>query len=440
MTMTVLRGGVVHTLDGSASRSAIAFAGGRVVALGPAAEPLAREGGATVVDLDGAVVVPGVNDAHLHAGWLGARWPHTILPASDTTPSPLSAEPTLQSPAERAAALERTWTILAALGITSYTEPGIGPGEDDGTGAFDTQMLEAYLNLHNRGVRTVRVTLLQLFGRLDGEGTLRALRAGLARALPHTDRSWLNISGVKVFADGIPPLRTACVSHAYDDGTHGSLLTYDDEHERAREDTLAEMIALVHDSGRQLAVHATGDRTIALTAAAAQLNGAARSAPPSYIVHADMAGEDELAAMSAAGLGATIQPLIALRTRAWASEVIGQKRAAAAWPIERILRTLPFATISSDAPVVEPDWRRALDAALTLVGRDDVDLRRLLMRAVTAAPAVQDGAASWKGTLDVGMAADAVVLSADPLEPGTPFPEITVRRTICGGRTVYAAD
>jgi len=426
MTVTVLRGGVMHTLDGSASRSAIAFAGGRVVALGPAAEPLARERGATVVDLDGAVVVPGVNDAHLHAGWLGARWPHIILPASDTTPSPLSAEPTLQSPAERAAALERTWTILTALGITSYTEPGIGPGEDDGGGG-------------GGGARPP-----------PRPGTppppppppptLSALRAGLARALPDTDRSWLNISGVKVFADGIPPLRTACVSHAYDNGTHGSLLTYDDEHERAREDTLAEMIALVHGSGRQLAVHATGDRTIALTAAAAQLNGTARNAPPSYIVHADMAGEDELAAMSAAGLGATIQPLIALRTRAWASEAIGQKRVAAACPIERILRTLPFATISSDAPVVEPDWRRALDAALTLVGRDDADLRRLLMHAVTTAPAVQDGAASWKGTLGVGMAADAVVLSADPLEPGTPFPEITVRRTICGGRTVYAAD
>src|SRR4051794_11484800 len=61
----VLRGGKVITLDArNAVVEAVAFAGGRVVALGPAAAAMPAK---RVVELHGGTVLPGLTDAHVHA-------------------------------------------------------------------------------------------------------------------------------------------------------------------------------------------------------------------------------------------------------------------------------------------------------------------------------------------------------------------------------------
>ena len=70
-------------------------------------------------------------------------------------------------------------------------------------------------------------------------------------------------------------------------------------------------------------------------------------------------------------------------------------------------------TLSSDAPVVTPDWRVHLAAAGELLGAHGVtpDLTARLLRCYTTEAAVQDGSASWKGSLEPGMAADFCVLA-----------------------------
>src|SRR3954451_1357550 len=63
----ILHNGKVTTNDTPAEAQAVAFAGGRVAAVGSGADVLKLRGHATTVgDLDGRRAVPGLNDSHLH--------------------------------------------------------------------------------------------------------------------------------------------------------------------------------------------------------------------------------------------------------------------------------------------------------------------------------------------------------------------------------------
>jgi len=426
----IIRGGRIRTFDSEDTVvAALAIRGGRIVATGAAAEALA---GREVVDLDGRTAVPGINDAHLHAAWLGARWPHLFF--SDTPPEHQPAGRLVTTASERRAALLHAWELLAELGVTSYTEPGIGPGEDDGeTGCFGTAMLDTYLSLHREGAQTSRVTLLRLFGTIDGESDPDVFERGIRSVVPDTDPSWLSIPGVKIFADGIPPMATAWVSEPYPDGTTGHLLTRGDDPAAA----FRRMVGIAASAGLQVAVHATGDRSIEEFLRVLESTTTPPRAPH-YVVHGDLATHDQIRRMRAIGAGFAVQPLIAAHTQAWAGAQLGPERLAAAWPLDEMISSGALTTITSDAPIATPDWREGLDAALDLLGADDAATRTALLRRMTADAARQDGAADWKGTLEPGKAADVTVLDEDPLEPGRPFSSIAVSRTIVDGRTVFA--
>lgn len=75
---TVLREARVFTADPERPwAEAVAVRGGRILAVGEEDPVLARAGeGAAVLELDGRLVVPGLNDAHVH---LGASPPSTVL-------------------------------------------------------------------------------------------------------------------------------------------------------------------------------------------------------------------------------------------------------------------------------------------------------------------------------------------------------------------------
>lgn len=426
----VVRGGRIHTFDEHDSvTGAIAARDGRIVAVGAAADAVAPDA-SRVIELDGRTVLPGINDAHLHAAWLGARWPHLFF--GEAGHGHPSEGRLVETEAERRTALTRAWRLLASLGITSYTEPGIGPGEDDGeTGCFGQAMLDTYLSLHRAGAQTARVTLLRLFGRLDGEAQLADVRSGVASPVPSTDPRWLNIAGVKIFADGIPPMRTAWVREPYRDGTSGELLTRGGDPAEA----FRRMIAAALDAGCQIAVHATGDRSIDEFVTALEQHGA--GAAGHYVVHADLVDGALLERMTRASVGVALQPVIAAATGGWMVPAIGAARSAAAWPLRRMIDLGVRTTITSDAPIATPDWRATIDAAIAMLGEDAAAVRRDLLRRVTTVAAAQDRAADWKGHLAPGMAADLVVLDEDPAEPGRTVAGIGVAATIVDGHVVF---
>ncbi|WP_136025091.1 amidohydrolase [Microbacterium sp. K27] len=435
----IIRGGRIHTFDGTGDIAhALAVRDGVIVATDAAATRLHAR---NVLELDGRTAVPGINDAHLHAAWLGARWPHLFF--SDTPPEEQPPGRLVSTASERRSALRRAWRLLAEHGITSYTEPGIGPGEDAGeTGCFGADMLDTYGELHHEGAQTSRVTLLRLFGTIDGESTLEDFAHGIRTPPPTHDPRWLAIPGVKIFADGIPPMATAWVEEPYADGTTGALLT------RGGSDPLSafqQMVELAASRGMQIAVHATGDRSIAeFLAALERLSDAPAPAAPHYVVHGDLATPEQIARMRRVDAGFAVQPLIAAHTRSWAAAQLGEARIATAWPLAAMLASGALTTVTSDAPIASPDWRLGLDAALALLTDagfiDDAATRHLLLRSMTVDAARQDGASDWKGSLEVGHVADLTILDEDPLTPVRPFSSLEVVRTIVDGRTVFARD
>ncbi|GAA4524090.1 amidohydrolase [Amycolatopsis samaneae] len=422
----VVRGGTVLTFDtlGTIAR-AFAVTDGRIVAVGD--DVSAHLGpGTRVLELAGRTVLPGINDTHLHAAWLGARWPHTLLGEagfSDHVEKPVTTA------ADRGAALVLAGELCASLGITSYTEPGLGPGE---TGCFAPEVLDEYAAMAGAGKLKARVTVLRLFGLLDGPSSLADFARGLAAPVPESDPAWLAVRGVKIFADGIPPMRSAWTGHCYADGTHGHLLVDGDgDEDRAR--NITAMIGLAHEAGMSVGVHATGDRSIETVL------GALRRGD--HVVHGDLVTPDQLTRMAARGVGLTTQPAIAAAMRELMVAELGAGVAAKAWPLRAMLDSGVPLTLSSDAPVVTPDWRVHVAAAARLLGAEGPDpaLMTRLLRCYTTAAAAQDGTASWKGSLSVGKAADFCVLAANPLEIApAELPGVAVETTVTAGQIVHS--
>ncbi|MFF5721196.1 amidohydrolase [Streptomyces buecherae] len=438
----ILRGGVVHALcPGDGGVTAIALRAGHVARIGDEREVMALAGPATrVVDLAGRAVLPGVNDAHLHATWLGAMWPDTLF-GGQAGPGPAPQRPLLDA-AERRRAILRAGELVASLGITSYTEPGLGPGEDHGaTGAFGTSVAEQYRALAVEGLLRARVTALWLFGELDGPSDLESFLAGLAATDGTTnDPRWLRFAGVKIFADGIPPMRSAYTHHCYADGVIPSLLVAGAD-DAEREANLAQMIIAAHRAGHQVGVHATGDRSIDVTLDAIERARAERDTDLGhYVIHGDLVTRPQLRRMAALGVGLDTQPEIAVRTRTLVDAALGPGSAAAAWPLQAALDEGVPLCLTSDAPVLSPDWRRQIAAADEWMGPAPDPRRRMgrLLRCYTVEPARQDHALAWKGTLAPGMVADLCVLEADPLAV-TPaeLPDVNVDLTVVDGEIVY---
>lgn len=439
----VLKGGVIHTLDPRESVvSALAATGGEIVALGGDA---AIEGligpETTVIDLGGRAVLPGINDAHLHGVWMGAKWPEMMFGGSregwDIR--------LLSSEDDRRAAIRKTFELLASFGVTSFTEPGLGPGEDDGvTGCFGSNTLESYAALAGTEAQTARVTALRLFGILDGASHFADVRKGLDVPLPEADPRWLNVTGIKIFGDGIPPMRNAWIRSAYrDNGGHGGLMTGDGD-EEARLAEFRDMITYAHERGLQIGVHATGDRTIEEFIAQVERLGGAGDLRH-YVIHGDLIDADQLRRLEAIGMGIALQPLIGDFTGDWLRSAVTDEVADAAWPLHLMLGDGLRAILSSDAPVASPDWRQITASAARRLEAQGVILDKAvttrLLRMYTAIPAEQDFAEGWKGTLETGKVADLCIVDADPYTIGPKnFGDLNIDLTMVDGRVVFERE
>jgi predicted amidohydrolase YtcJ len=438
----LLRGGTVVTVDAGftvVADGAVAVRDGLVVWVGPAAESGGWVDGETrVLDAGGGAILPGINDSHVHAAMLGAYWPQLWMDAmADGGGLPAPRE--LESEAERRAAIERAQDVLLSYGITSCTEPGLGPGADgQHGGACGAAVLDTYISLAREGALRVRVSALRLFGGLDGPSEVRVVEDGIASADPAAgcDPRWLNVLGLKIFADGIPPMRNAYMSEPYPEGGHGELLT------EGGEAGLRAMIRAGHAAGGQVAVHATGDRAIDVVVDAftdAMARDGRRDAGH-YVIHGDCASPRTLARMAEHGIGLNAQPVIQQATAGMLAAALGPERAARAFAFGSARAAGVPLRLSSDAPVVAPDWRASIAAAAT---RADPAQRLTVaegIKAYTIDAARQDGAVAWKGSIEPGKVADLTVLATDPFAV-TPadLPSVGITTTLVGGAVAFSA-
>ena len=359
-------------------------------------------------------------------------------------------------------AVLRFQEYLHSLGITSLTEPGLGPasaGLMDGAGT--TAALGLLGDLALSGELTLRINVLMLFAGTGGANAVAVedgLKSGLAQSCKDRgiDPEQLRIAGVKVFADGIPRSGTAWMSEPYGTAcTHGSLVIQgDSDAERVAE--LHSILQLINDAGLQAGVHATGD---AATAAAVEAIVAATTAPGGsptptgtqhnrhYIIHGAFSDTSTLRTMAERGIGYSTNPLIRQEAGDIMRQVLGEDRFSRHQPLRSAVETGVRFNIASDAPVTSPDWRRTVVAAVRRATRSTPgapgDPERITglqaLAAMTVEAAWQDHAEHFKGSLLPGRTADLCLLStawpAD--EEIDKLTDTDIRLTMSGGRVVH---
>ncbi|MCX5264070.1 amidohydrolase [Streptomyces sp. NBC_00199] len=349
---------------------------------------------------------------------------------------------------QRRRAIQGVVRELHTRGITSYTEPGLGPGGAGSLfGGLSTDNWTAYADLASSGELEARVSVLLLPAPMGGSAD--DVRKGLAelRRPESADPRLLNAIGVKIFADGVPPNRTAWMNEPYSGGGHGALCVHGDT-PALRSGELREMIRVAHEAGFQLGVHVTGDRAIDEVVDAFVAANAAVPRPDArhYVIHGDFVGARSLARLAAHGYGVNMNPAIKWTVSDLMDEVVGPERSAYQWPVRSAVEAGVRVCASSDAPITEPDWRQGVSAMLLreskASGRPSgpeqcVPLAEAL-RAYTAHPARQDFAEEWKGSIEVGKVADLCVLDRPLLDrdPHT-VTDAEVDLTVFDGRIVH---
>ncbi|MFI1972039.1 amidohydrolase [Streptomyces cinnamoneus] len=352
------------------------------------------------------------------------------------------------SPEVRADAVKATLRMLARLGITSYTEPGLGPGGDFlMRGALAHSTLDVYRRLVADGELTARVSVLLLPSGMTStaEDFVHALAALDEPA--STDPGRLNVIGVKLFADGVPVNKTSWMHEPYVGGGCGSLCVGGgDDEERVAQ--LAEMIRYTHAAGYQAGVHVTGDRAIDAVVDAFAAASAAHPRPDArhYVIHGDFLTARSMRKLAEHGFGVNMNPTIKWTVADVEEHFVGAERAAYEWPYRDALDAGVTVTSGSDAPVTLPDWRQGVSTMMLreskASGRVSGPGQRIRLaeaiRTYTADAAWQDFAEDWKGTLEVGKVADLCVLAADLLTTDPrDIPAVPVVFTAVGGEVVH---
>jgi predicted amidohydrolase YtcJ len=337
---------------------------------------------------------------------------------------------------------------MNARGITSVTDAALGPGglEFQG-GLLGSECISVYNDLHNEAAMTVRVNVLYLFGEY-GAISLADFQRSVVEVGIHSGfgDEWLQIGGIKLFADGIPQTKTAWMREDYPDGGNGSLvLPGATPQERCEE--LTKMILFAHNHGFQCAIHAVGDK--AIEACVDGFVAAQREEPKSlrhYLVHCDLISDSDIARIVECGVGVSTQPILKWVFSDAIDKMVGIKRSERQFPLRTLLDAGVHVSLSSDAPVTEPDWLQGVEAAVlrkskasgTVRGPEQRITAREAARLYTMGGAWQDHEEKRKGSLEPGKLADFCVLDRDILSvPADEIHTIKNLATVVGGKRVF---
>ncbi len=255
----------------------------------------------------------------------------------------------------------------------------------------------------------------------------------------------LRLRAVKLVADGALGSRGAALHFPYsDEPTQSGLLLLSPDELKKRATAFAA-------KGFQVAVHAIGDK--ANTTVLDVLGGLERQRPNSRhrVEHAQVLMFADVKRFAGQGVIASFQPTHATSDMPWAVDRVGEDRLKYAYAWRSVLDSGAHVAFGSDFPVEEPDPLRGIYAARF---RQDAKgnppngwhpEQRLsgveALAAFTTGSAFAEFAEERRGTLSVGMDADFVVLSVDPVTAtAEQLLGARVVATVIAGRVVFRAQ
>lgn len=333
---------------------------------------------------------------------------------------PIVPQATLE---ERLGGLERALAMFHAAGLTSLGDALVGPRD-----------LLLYQEAERRGLLTARVNMLLSYEVFEHLNAL-SLRTGFGS---HR----LRIGGVKAFVDGAIGGRTCLLEQPFEGTTdHGMQTTSTEE--------LATIVRAVHEAGSRLAVHANGDRAIALLLDQVEAADAALPRPNAHhrIEHCSVVTPEILARMKRLGMIAVPFGSYVHYHGGKLLEWYGAARAERMFAHRSFLDAGVAVAGSSDYPCGPFEPLLAMQSCVTRRGSDGALIgpsQRIspleALQLYTTGGAFASGEPDVKGRLAPGYLADFVVLGADPTTtPPDEIGAIPVRATYVGGRRVWPA-
>lgn len=535
MTTTWYRGGRIFTADPDAPwAESLVVSGDTLVYVGDDSSAGAHAGD-DVVELDGALVLPGFIDAHTHLlmlgdalaqleladakdvaeiqdrlrGFaaehpdaprlLGTSWLYSTLDGEEPHREMLDAAIPDRPVYLAANDLHSSWVnsaALAELGIDADTPDPVG-GEivrDPVTGAATghlqemaslglvREFLTAVLTPADRdeqlaaalshylavgvtaavdmGLNDEDLAALERAVDEDGELPLRisghwliapsaSTEADLAevrKAIDHAARlnsPWLRIVGIKVMIDGVIDSCTASMREPFADGSHPGPI-WD-------RDALIPVVVAADAAGLQVAMHAIGDEAsnIALDAVEAAIAANGPRDRRHRIEHLETVTRENVERLAELGVVASMQPVHAdpAIMDNW-RERLGDERMERGFPWPEFTTAGAVVAFGSDAPTAPypplPNMFIAATRRSAMNPSLPANLPQYALPLATAiGHATRDAAYACRldgftGTLAAGLAADFVVLDADPFEAGADSLLTTrVAKTVVAGEVRY---
>jgi predicted amidohydrolase YtcJ len=369
--------------------------------------------------------------------------PTGVVRGSDPVGPFAAALPPL-TPEVLRSALRRVAERLARCGVTAVADADLGALGDP------IAELAAYAGAALDGDFPFRLTLMPGLARLAAVDEDPPSPADIAALLPPDAGRTIRIGAAKFYADGALTAGDAWLREPYADAEARSpaLARGRPAHDPG---ALAERLRRAHETGWQLATHAIGDAAIAATL---QAYGAALAASPRpdhrhRVEHAMLLPPDLLAAATALGVVAMVQPAFVAASGDTYLDRLGPGRAADLYALRRSLDAGLAVAFSSDRPFSAGPPLDGIRAAFRFAGRSG---RRLggdpgptpdeALAAWTSRPAWAARDEAESGRLAPGMRADLAVLGEDPLAvPAERWAAgddgVEVLATLVGGEPVW---
>ncbi len=246
------------------------------------------------------------------------------------------------------------------------------------------------------------------------EGLDDVLARGLRTGDPLAGDPRLVMGPLKVISDGSLNTGTAWCCEPYADG-HGTTPHGEPNQSDAE---LSDLLARATAGGLEVAVHAIGDRAVTAAVDAVESTGARGS-----LEHVQLSRTADLDRMAALGLVASVQPAHLLDDRDL-SEQVWPDRGDRCFALRSMRDAGVRLALGSDAPVSPLDpWLAAAAAVHRAPGDGDPWHPEQALTAREALAASTDG---W-GTVALGHPADLVLLAEDPLAPSRSTTEAAAR-------------